>query len=74
MEVKKAIKLRHGAQHKKHLASSSESLRNQFDASVADNMTFESEALLRPLAPLRLGAGGEILPPYEMGLSGLELV
>lgn len=34
---------------------------------------YQSIALITPSAPLRTGSGGEIIPPEDLGLSGLEL-
>jgi hypothetical protein len=73
MEVVNAIKLRHIAQQKKLIANSSHSVRTEFDTAVADNMVIESLELLRPKEPLKKGSGGEIVPPYALGMSGLEL-
>ena len=73
MEVVNAIKLSHIAQQKKLIANSSHSVRTEFDTAVADNMVIESLELLRPKEPLKKGSGGEIVPPYAFGMSGLEL-
>jgi len=73
MEVVDAIKLRHIAQQKKLIANSSHSVRTEFDTAVADNMVIESLELLRPKEPLKKGSGGEIVPPFVLGMSGLEL-
>ena len=73
MEVVNAIKLSHIAQQKKLIANSSHSVRTEFDTAVADNMVIESLELLRPKEPLKKGSGGEIVPPYALGMSGLEL-
>ena len=73
MNVSKAIKLRQSAQHKKLMAYSPDPARARFDKSLAETMTAESVELLRPPVPLKTGAGGEIVPPYALGMSGLEL-
>ena len=73
MEVVKAIKLRQEAERKKLIAPSHNSVKAYFDTSVANNMILESVELIRPQTPLNAGTGGEIVPPYELGLSGLEL-
>jgi hypothetical protein len=73
MEVVNAIKLSQIAQQKKLIANSSHSVRTEFDTAVADNMVIESLELLRPKEPLKKGSGGEIVPPYALGMSGLEL-
>jgi len=73
MEVAQAIQLRESAHKKKLLANAINPVRAQFDIGVAESMVAESTALLCPAEPLQTGAGGEIVPPYSLGLSGLEL-
>ena len=73
MEVAKAIRLRQSAKQKYLTASTRDPSRAKFDVSVAENMMVESDRLLQPQAPLHTGSGGEIIPPYSLGLSGLEL-
>lgn len=73
MEVVQAIKIRQIAQQKKLMANKSHSLRTEFDKAVAENMVIESMELLSPKEPLQKGSGGEIVPPFSLGLSGLEL-
>jgi len=72
MGVAQAIKLRQNAKQKMLLANSKDPVRAQFDACVAEGMVAESTALLCPAEPLQKGTGGEIVPPYTLGLSGLE--
>jgi hypothetical protein len=73
MGVAQAIKLRQNAKQKMLLANSKDPVRAQFDACVAESMVIDSVALLSPAEPLQTGTGGEIVPPYSLGLSGLEL-
>jgi hypothetical protein len=73
MEVAKAIRLRQSAKQKYLTASSRDPVRAKFDVSMAEDMMVESSRLLQPQAPLHMGSGGEIVPPYSLGLSGLEL-
>ena len=73
MGVAQAIKLRQNAQKKVLLANSNDPVRAHFDVGVAEGMVIESDALLSPVEPLQTGSGGEIVPPYGLGLSGLEL-
>jgi len=73
MEVAQAIQLRQSAHKKKLLANSKDPVRAQFDACLSESMVIESDALLCPAEPLQTGTGGEIVPPYSLGLSGLEL-
>jgi len=73
MGVAQAIKLRQSAKQKVLLANSKDPVRAQFDVGVAEGMVAESTALLCPAEPLQTGAGGEIVPPYSLGLFGLEL-
>lgn len=48
-------------------------MRAHFDVGVAKGMVIESDSLLSSAEPLQTGSGGEIVPPYSLGLSGLEL-
>ena len=73
MGVAQAIKLRQNAKQKILLANSNDPVRAQFDIDVAEGLLIESDALLSPVKPLQTGTGGEIVPPYSLGLSGLEL-
>jgi hypothetical protein len=73
MGVAQAIKLRQSAKQKALLATSKDPVRAHFDVGVAEGMVIESDALLSPAEPLQTGTGGEIVPPYSLGLSGLEL-
>ena len=73
MHASKAIKLRQEAKRRKLMAPSYDPVKADFETSVADSMHLESLELIKPQAPLNIGSGGEIVPPYAMGLSGLEL-
>ena len=73
MGVAQGIKLRQSAKQKALLATSKDPVRAHFDVGVAEAMVIESDALLSPVEPLQTGSGGEIVPPYGLGLSGLEL-
>ena len=73
MNASKAIKLRQEAKRKKLMAPSYDPIRAHFDTSVANNMLLESAELIKPYTPLNKGSGGEIVPPYDFGMSGLEL-
>ena len=73
MNVSKAIKLRQEAERKKLMAPSYDPVKAHFETSVASSMLLESLELIKPQTPLKAGSGGEIIPPYALGLSGLEL-
>jgi hypothetical protein len=73
MNASKAIKLRQEAERRKLMAPSYDSVKADFETSVAGSMHLESLELIKPLTPLQMGTGGEIVPPYALGLSGLEL-
>jgi len=73
MNASKAIKLRQEAERKNLMAPSYDPVKAHFETSVANSMLLESLDLIKPQAPLNEGSGGEIVPPYSLGLSGLEL-
>ena len=73
MHASKAIKLRQEAERRKLMAPSYDPVKAHFETSVADSMYLESLELIKPQTPLNAGSGGEIVPPYDFGLSGLEL-
>jgi hypothetical protein len=73
MNASKAIKLRQEAERKKLAAPSYDPVKAHFETSVANSMFLESLELIKPQTPLNAGSGGEIVPPYSLGLSGLEL-
>jgi hypothetical protein len=72
MNASKAIKLRQEAERKKLAVPSYDAVRANFETSVANSMLLESLELIKPQTPLNVGSGGEIVPPYNLGLSGLE--
>jgi hypothetical protein len=43
------------------------------DCAEADLMVLDSSKILAPVEALKTGSGGEIVPPYALGMSGLEL-
>ena len=73
MTVKLAIKLKEQSHRKTANASKTDPLRRQFDLGEARLLKEESTDLLTPSEPLLYGLGGEIVPPYALGLGGLEL-
>jgi hypothetical protein len=73
MGVTQAIKLQQSAHKKKLMAPTYDPVKADFETSVANSMHLESLELIKPQTPLNVGSGGEIVPPYSMGLSGLEL-
>jgi len=73
-DVRQALKMQREAQLRRALAPDYDPVRRDFDLELADEMVLEAQALLAPCKPLQTGLGGEIIPPAERGLSGLELV
>ena len=71
--VRKALKMQRDAQRRRALAPDYDPVRRDFDLGLADEMDREAQALLTPPEPLQTGLGGEIVPPVEDGLPGLEL-
>lgn len=69
-----AIDLKLDAQRRRALAPEYDPVRRDFDLGLADEMEREAQALLTPPEPLQTGLGGEIVPPVEDGLPGLESV
>lgn len=72
--VRAALKMQRDAQRRRALAPDYDPVRRNFDIGLADEMEREAQALLIPEQPLQAGLGGEIIPPAERGLSGLESV
>ena len=70
----KAIKLKLEGQRRRALAPEYDPVRRDFDLGVASGLEQEAQALLTPPKPLQTGLGGEIIPPMESGLPGLESV
>ena len=73
MTAKLALKLREQSHRKAAIASKTDPLRRQFDLGEARLLKEESTDLLTPSEPLLCSLGGEIVPPYKLGLGGLEL-
>lgn len=71
--VSQALKMQRDAQRRRVLAPEYDSVRRDFDLGLADEMDREAQALLTLPEPLQTGLGGEIVPPVEDGLPGLEL-
>ena len=67
-----AIDLKLDAQRRRALAPEYDPIRRDFDLGLADEMDREAQALLTPQEPLQIGLRGEIVPPVEDGLPGLE--
>ena len=73
-QVSKSLKVQRNAQRLRALAPHYDPVRHDFDLGLADEMEREAQALLIPEQPLQAGLGGEIIPPIEHGLAGLETV
>jgi hypothetical protein len=71
-EVSKSLKMQRDAQRRRALAPDYDPVRRDFELRLADEMEQEAQALLIPQQPLQAGLGGEIIPPIEHGLAGLE--
>jgi hypothetical protein len=73
-KVHKALKLQRDAQRRRALAPEYDPIRQDFELGLASEMEREAKALFIPIEPLKTGIGGEIIPPLEAGLPGLESV
>ena len=73
-DASKALKMKREAQRRRALAPEYDPIRRDFELGLADQMERDAQALLMPANPLQTGLGGEIIPPAERGLSGLESV
>ena len=73
-DANKALKMKREAQRRRALAPEYDPIRRDFELGLADQMERDAQALLMPANPLQTGLGGEIIPPAERGLSGLESV
>ena len=73
-EVSKSLKMQRDAKRRRALAPDYDPVRRDFELRLADEMEREAQALLIPEQPLQAGLGGEIIPPIEHGLAGLETV
>ena len=73
-QVRKSLKMQRDAQRLRALAPDYDPIRCDFDLKLADGLERDAQALLTPPQPLQRGLGGEIVPPVEHDLPGLELV
>ena len=73
-KVNQALKMQRDAQRRRALAPDYDPVRRDFELGLADVMEQEAQALMVPTKPLKTGLGGEIIPPLEDGLPGLESV
>ena len=73
-DASKALKMQREAQRRRALAPEYDPIRRDFELGLADQMERDAQALLTPQEPLKTGLGGEIIPPAERGLSGLESI
>ena len=71
--VRAALKMQRDAQRRRALAPEYDPVRRDFDLGLADGLDREAQALLIPQKPLQTGLGGEIIPPVEHDMPGLEL-
>ena len=71
-KVKKAVRLQQQAARKRLLAPDYDPIREDCDLGEARLMDRQAIALLTPAKPLQEGAGGEIVPPEGLGLTGLK--
>ncbi len=72
-QVRKALKMQSEAKRHRVMAPDYDPIRRDFELRLADEMEREAQTLLTPTEPLLTGLGGEIVPPIDHGLSGLEL-
>lgn len=72
--VRKALNMQSEAKRRRALAPEYDPVRHDFELGVAVNLEREAQELLTPSEVLQTGLGGEIIPPAERGLSGLESV
>jgi len=72
--VRKAISMQSEAKRRRALAPEYDPVRRDFELRVAVDLEREAQELLTPSQVLQTGLGGEIIPPAERGLSGLESV
>ena len=71
-EVRNSLKMQREAKQLRALAPHNDPVRQDFNWGLADEMERQAQALLRPEQPLQTGLGGEIVPPVQKGLPGLE--
>lgn len=73
-QVSESLKVQRNVQRLRALAPHYDPVRHDFDLGLAEEMEREAQALLTPEKPLQTGLGGEIIPPIEHDLPGLESV
>lgn len=73
-DASKALKMKREAKRRRALAPEYDPVRRDFELGVAVNLEREAQELLTPSEVLQTGLGGEIIPPAERGLFGLESV
>lgn len=71
--AREAIKLKQASSKKRLLAPTYDQVRFNLDCAEATEMDFNASMMLTPTETLQKGSGGEIVPPYALGLGGLEL-
>jgi hypothetical protein len=72
LTLKQALVMKEQALRKRVTATYKNPVRKEFDLGEAFALEKESIALLTPVKPLKRGLGDEIVPPLELGHSGLE--
>lgn len=73
-QVRKALKMQSEAKRNRVLAPDYDPIRRDFELGLANEMEREAQIMLTPTESLQTGLGGEIVPPIDHGLPGLELV
>jgi hypothetical protein len=73
-DVRTALNMQRDAQRLRALAPAYDPVRRDFELGLADEIERDSRNLLTPQLPLKTGLGGEIVPPMQNGLPGLESV
>lgn len=68
-----AEKLKQAADRKRLMAPKYDSIRYKMTCAEAEDMALDASKMLTPAETLQKGSGGEIVPPYALGMSGLEL-
>ena len=72
-KVQKAFEFMKEANRRRVLAPANDPIRRDFDLNLSKELDRDAQALLTPCQPLQMGLGGEIIPPPEDALPGLEL-
>jgi len=73
-DVRKSLKMMRDAKRVRALAPDYNPVRRDFDLGLADAMEKEAQTIITPSNPLQMGLGGEIVPPFEQNMPGLETV